>query len=536
MLKAAIPVLKIYFWFGVTNQEKTQYKAVENQLSNPKERFMKKIMLCCFALLPFAGLAQKITVVSNTKVQLDLQGRVVPPANKPNCRIWVEPGDGNVLNQNFPDYTPKNSAISHKPLMYRTFLYDTSRTRLSTVPSIGSLMMTNPLASMWPAGNGNQVMLRSNVIDVVSGDTMAFGVNYSLVDTSSQYSVVLLYNDGNSGTFNALTENTNFMVGSTSYKSVRVHKGEAITFNNPLGFAPSDGISYDNSIWFELPRNDGSHGLFVSLVPNENLTIGNNNVVTALLVQHVPPREKGGPTTYLEVAKSTLNSLSVAASHDPNDISVTPQCINKPVAANLFNYRVRFENLGEGPAEKVLIRLHLPAAMDWSTYSISEVSFGGEVFTAGSARVKMTHTEFPSGDSAEILIEGLNGKILAGFKQNDPNDPGRHGHVKFTIKSTATTAEELVSKAEIFFKSVTPLGALVTINGLNYQEGITTVPAVAKYMDDCAGNTKKINSGSCNCKSPSGIMCWITCYWWLILIILLILLILIWRLSRRRTP
>jgi hypothetical protein len=489
---------------------------------------MKKLLLLCLYSIPLLGQSQDLTV-SGTSVSMNPAGRIITPAASANCRIWVEPGDGKLRTDNFGTYAYSSPNITHKPLLFRTFLYDTSRTRVSSVSGMGGLSIVPSLNMQTSWSNQNDIILAANVPDIISRDTMAFRIQYNLVDFS-QYAVVLFYNSSNDGVFVPLSSNIDMNAGGELFKAVRVHRNESIAFNNTMGVNP--GAVYGNSIAFSLPRDTGSNALFVSLVTAKNLTVGNNSTLMAALVRSSGQAVKGGPPSLTLVKTASLSGMQVAVSHDPNNILVKPACINLPVAAHDFDYTINFENLGEGPAEKVLIRAHLPKGMDWSTLQIGEVNFAGEIYAAGSTKVKVTSTPFAAGDSLEILIEGLAGTMLTGVDKNNPFNPACMGHVKLKIKSTATTAEELNANAMIYFKSLTPAGRLALINGIPYQEGIETNKAVTKYMKDCSGVI--VDPASCNCKNPVGIMCWITCYWWAILIILLLLLILIWRLRKKQ--
>lgn len=187
---------------------------------------------------------------------------------------------------------------------------------------------------------------------------------------------------------------------------------------------------------------------------------------SAVSVRSYDPNEKVGPAGY---------------SDEWHDRVVKP--------GDMISYTIYFENDPEfatAPAQEVFVTDQLSAALDWSTFELTEVVWGNHSVTIAPGTANASFKEVISDWRPEenkgwwvdgSIAVGAGGTLLASFRTLDPDtddlpldpfagflpvndDTGRgEGHISFTIRvrEDASTPQRLENYASIVFDTNAPL-------------------------------------------------------------------------------
>lgn len=153
----------------------------------------------------------------------------------------------------------------------------------------------------------------------------------------------------------------------------------------------------------------------------------------------------------------------IAGPHDPNDISIYPDCISRPDTKH--DVTVNFQNLGLGDVEdKIIIRVTIPKPMISSFSSLNEAVIGTngpladnkismvKKVAAGTAPDTLTIT-------LKTTLEGLMGKPLGAL------DESTKGDIQFTVvPGAAASLVPLKFEADIIFDTQPPIHTYYIIN------------------------------------------------------------------------
>ena len=443
--------------------------------------------------------------------------------------VWMETGHGNFTTNPLTCYQflPSTSTAPHSPFLFATNLYDTTKglVKPSRLISNTSSVPAYISSDFFPKMLGSsKIRITPNTLDLVPGDTMAFAVTYNTYKqpsdgpinnkTNSVFKIYFFYNIDS--TFIPVTSNnqSNLMIGA-SPKNCREHNGEAISFNPTL---PPTGINaYGFHDWISYtitaPDNEERSVFFTMLPINDSLKIGTSGSVYAVLTENDNV-----------IGTHFIQSMPFKPAHDPNYLIQKPApCIQFPKKGYPFEYTVHFQNTGAGKATEVKVVVHLPKGMDWNSLGIKKATFAGTDYTN-----KITVNTDRSNNELTIIFKydfvNHANYLLGTHDSKQPAiDPQTMGEILFTINSTPNTEDNLISYADIYFRSEHP-SADTTEEG--YESPVRTNNGVTNYKDCCNGNCTPVPP----CCKILGLNLW----WWLI--ILIILNIIIWYiiLKRRR--
>ncbi len=132
-----------------------------------------------------------------------------------------------------------------------------------------------------------------------------------------------------------------------------------------------------------------------------------------------------------------IECVEVAGSWDPNDKAVLPQGITQHHyidSTDMLEYRIRFQNTGNAPAEKVVIIDTISEYLDVATFSPIASSHSCEI-------------DFPLPNVIRWTFEGIN------LPDSNANEPESHGFVKFEIEQEPGNQiyTEITNGAGIYF-------------------------------------------------------------------------------------
>ncbi|RME73643.1 MAG: hypothetical protein D6776_06695 [Planctomycetota bacterium] len=151
---------------------------------------------------------------------------------------------------------------------------------------------------------------------------------------------------------------------------------------------------------------------------------------------------------------------SAECSCDPNDLTVWPAGCGSAgaITPQRLTYRIRFENVGAGPAHDVVIRNPLDADLDRGSLRIVDTSH------------PLTHMQIDANGELVLRFDGIE------LPAPDPADPDANkGYVVYTVEPKAGLADGTVIEngASIYFDTNPQVDTNTTINTI-YND--TTVP------------------------------------------------------------
>lgn len=150
---------------------------------------------------------------------------------------------------------------------------------------------------------------------------------------------------------------------------------------------------------------------------------------------------------------SDCYSTLVTGSYDPNDKSVSPVGMgpegNITVNDKELNYRIRFQNTGNGPAVNIVVKDTLSPFVDVMTLEMLSVShnYKIDILPGNILRWKFDNIQLPDSNS---------------------NEPGSHGYIHYRIRQKANNplGTEIKNTAYIYFDFNDPVITNTTLNTL----------------------------------------------------------------------
>jgi len=197
---------------------------------------------------------------------------------------------------------------------------------------------------------------------------------------------------------------------------------------------------------------------------NSSTAIGNNGVCEICITVLAGVPASGNYLIHFQSkadcsnhnAKLTDNNRffdPVACPCDPNDKAVIPQgCgpfgnVNKD---ERFTYRIRFQNVGYGPAHDVIIKDILDSDLDISTFRLLSSSH------------TITHLQLYPGNELVISLEGIE------LPDSTADFEGSHGSIHYVIEPKADLPDgtEITNHADIYFDNNEAVTTNTTLNTL----------------------------------------------------------------------
>jgi hypothetical protein len=132
-----------------------------------------------------------------------------------------------------------------------------------------------------------------------------------------------------------------------------------------------------------------------------------------------------------------IDCQEILSSYDPNDKSVVPQGITEQHyidSTNVLEYKIRFQNTGTAPAQKVVITDTISEYLDMATFNPMGTSHPCEI-------------DFPLPNVIRWTFEDIN------LPDSNANEPESHGFVKFKMHQQAgnQVSTEITNQAAIYF-------------------------------------------------------------------------------------
>lgn len=130
----------------------------------------------------------------------------------------------------------------------------------------------------------------------------------------------------------------------------------------------------------------------------------------------------------------------IFGSYDPNDKTVSPKDQYDIDGDSTLEYTIRFQNTGNGPALRVVLRDTLPSAVDVRTFKLLASSHPCTYTITGSGILEFTFSNINLPDSGS-------------------NEVASHGLVTFSLMPTGplTLGQEITNRADIFFDFNPPI-------------------------------------------------------------------------------
>ncbi len=449
--------------------------------------------------------------------------------------LWLEEGDGHFTTDPFAAVHTVTTKQNYSPLLVTTYLYDTTRN-----PPPRNLKFNNSnlgfaisaSSSFTQMLNKQGVKITPSVNDLVPGDTMVFALTYKTFkdDTivsntagtdnktsanikNKTFKLYFFYN--NNIVFNAIKNIEE--AGHSTIKNIRTHFEETVTFK------PSTRVNkLDFTQWIccEIPKNDEfEKTIFINLTPLQSAEIGKSGSVYAVLTDESDNM----------LATDKIDNMLLAPSHDPNYLVQRPVCLKLPKKVYPFEYKVHFQNTGEGAAVEAKVIIHVPAGLNYNSFKVTNAQFAGAnytpVFKEGinmfTDKIKNTITVVFNHNTIALSINKLQGTATC---VNPTTNILTMGEIGFTIESTTNTADTLAAYADILFKSEYP--SLYAVNdGNGYEDTVTTNKAVAAYKNCCTCT----NTPIIGCFIILG-LCW---WWWLVIAAAIGILYIIYKKSKK---
>ena len=197
------------------------------------------------------------------------------------------------------------------------------------------------------------------------------------------------------------------------------------------------------------------------------------------------------PNDFNTSNNQTTHSVAVSCSYDPNDLQVSPKgCgFDGFVATDTtFTYLILFQNLGSGPAHRVIVRDPLDPSLDLSTLKLLSTSHAYGFAVNGRELV--------------WTFEGIELPAAA------TDEAASHGFVRFQVRTRAgpTAWTSIYNTARIYFDLNPAVYTATTLNTLtedpvpvasfsvslatsaNPWRGISVIPAAPRALP-CSGTS-----------------------------------------------
>jgi len=256
---------------------------------------------------------------------------------------------------------------------------------------------------------------------------------------------------GNSGTSNTLP-NIQFETFYFDGNNNRTYSNPNILFNNngntnnmstDLGSYNSLKDDFSNFFKFNVDTlsNSDQQNIFINLSAKNNLPDMAQLEIVGLLID-----DNNSKYIYRKL------QLTYGKAYDPNSLLVSPLCLNcDKVATTSLNYRVNFQNNGDGSAVNIKVKIKLPSGIDQNTV-ITDFVFK-ENFNSG--HIITNDTSLP-GEITFIIT----GAMLQGYFEDDTeNYDETTGYIDFSVplSNAIDCGRNLKAQAFIVFDGQPPI-------------------------------------------------------------------------------
>ncbi|MBC8053839.1 MAG: PKD domain-containing protein [Sphingobacteriaceae bacterium] len=237
---------------------------------------------------------------------------------------------------------------------------------------------------------------------------------------------------------------------------------------------------------FENLKQGEERFMFISLNTTPEMLQDTNAVVTISAV-FIPD----DPLIEHEI---TDLQLQIVASHDPNKMMLKNRRMNYRFTGKKreLNYKVRFQNTGEGPAKKVAIGVRSAGILDLSTLKVSGSQ--PKCIPCDSAYANQSCLDtVVTRDSVEFIFRNI---YLPGVKQKGVSDlDSTMGYVEYTVKFKKKPKKvPFDSQAAIVFDKNEPIYTNRSVG--RFKPGLS--PAIIAVYGSQVNNPKSVALGNRN--------------------------------------
>ena len=337
------------------------------------------LLLFTLGLLSLSAYAQSPEIeakASGSKYILSLNPEPPPPvrtvgaSGEPEWQYFWEFGDGHYSEEKNPSHGfTKTGNLSVKVNLTPAYSQDRAREYSKTV----NISRTGtPTTQKYPSlGRGNYISIRTNNNELVMREKLQLVIHYSPPPGHASGFIALAFN-----------EKANVKRGFR-YDSQRSYYGESRL--EDIYEAPEVAGNSQNENLLEDQSGDFQS---VEAFRYQNKTPGQTyRLFVTLRVETPKIGSKIRLRAFFVPAAGTLpnrgvvydKSMEILASHDPNRIAVAPRVMEFPSAFDsTLNYKLYFQNKGEGRATGVTVRVNKDDIVNASSLKIQEAKIAGE--------------------------------------------------------------------------------------------------------------------------------------------------------------
>jgi hypothetical protein len=429
--------------------------------------------------------------------------------------LWFEFGNGTFVKRSFTELSPLTNYLANSLPANNNSGTNYTYKKLVPIykpPPPPGLMLAYrqvmasegvEFATTNPPLDSN-LYIYSSTNDFISADTVMMALHYKKKNPNAK-KLAFFYNSNANSSFIPITEFDNAYLVPNDQSGmprdmlhVRTYKNEQpkVASNQLM---ESVGQGFNNGLVFDLlnPENTVSN-IFLTINTFEEINIEDNEQFKLVFLS--------ADNKALGNYNSNMLNHSGLKSHDPNYEKVTPECLKFPEGGGtILNYDIHFQNIGLGPALKVVTTTTLPQG-----YTINDIVNLNTLPWEVAKQLRNTnYTIDISASTNDKLIIAFNKKpatniILKGtLGMDDPlSDATTMGDFSFKlkVKSPLSGPQDLVSRTSIVFDDNEPV---VTNNAIVRVRKCCTCP-----------DGKKKNDGQPNagkCKGKSKLAKWLFC-------------------------
>jgi uncharacterized repeat protein (TIGR01451 family) len=419
----------------------------------------------------------------------------------PRNIVWIEYGDGQFSMDPQRAHYFYNNPNSNCNLFYikSTGIYAKGgKPPKQAAKKIPAKNLNNKAVkglSVFAEDESEDVKITPSVPDIVAGDTMVYALSYRKPATapSGNYKLIFFYNKDGQKIFKKVLPEKTYMVRDGNEKMplpfLRTHNKESLTAPTSLPAKNYVALKsdFDKSDYLVMNVNitdNEAHTIFVTMVPLEN-TKQANKQITSLDLLLVDPDNNIKKAGY---AAKTLGKL---APHDPNWQEAIPTCLVLPKRNQEINYQIHFQNIGAGPATKVVVKTAIPSGLLASEVIVTNWAIGG-IMNNPKYSLNVDKSRADSIVFEFLINPNATDKILYGtYGLSDaPVNPKTMGDIYFKCYAKPTVPNIIKSGTSIYFDT---------------NEAVQTNETKVEFKKCCDCEN------DCNIKTKSKFVQWLMC-------------------------
>jgi hypothetical protein len=506
--------------------------------------------MCCL-ILTCVGKAQ-IThtppgfTLTTTTGNPPLHNSNATPPPTPYALFVLETGDGYfITDMNSPHYYQTSG-------MHPLVLSLSGRYEIIRNPKAGAAKIYIPASNLFTpqsnleTANGERIRITPAATDILPDEEMLYIITYKLPLGASNAKVYFFYNQPEVSGMVPVSDET-LIPGNTilfpttppyDVQRVRTYFGEQLDHTIPPANVSVPGIlssQYEDLLDFTLGSPPSlERNIFVTLKSKEKLTQQDTLQFRAALVYTDSTRE-------VKYHIATLAMTTTTTPHDPNYITGTPRCLVKATGTKRVNYKLHFQNNGDGAAYKLNINVDLDPRLTEAAEKLTKDSFR---LIIGKKNISdFTYTR--EGSRLTFGIELRSGSnIDSSLSSNKVEHASINmltmGDIYFGLDVPVEEEADFFAVASIIFhaEDTRAMGAVNTDTSFVFvrtkcNESLLPVTERLPAVNNGGGNNGNDNGGDQGGTGRCVTLLWI-CWWWWVIIFTAVFVGLVFLLARRR--